>query len=118
MAASGSTPQAKKRGPVFWILIGIAALVLVFVVVAGGVGYYAYRTVVDAGVTPELMRSNPKFAAHKMAVIVDKDLEIVSEDPATDEITVRSKSTKVTSVHKMDAEGKGFVLVPVEQGVK
>jgi hypothetical protein len=114
MDTSGAAPQAKKRGPVFWILIGVASLVLLFVVVAGGIGYYAYRTVVASGVTPELMRSNPKFATHKLAVIMNKDLEIISEDQATDEITVRSKSTKATSIHKMNDDGKGFTMEPVE----
>jgi len=113
MAISEAAPAAKKRGPLFWIITGVLILGLLIAVVIGGVGYFAYQTMTNAGITPELLKSNPKFAAHKMVVVVDKDLEIVSENPDTDEIVVRSKSKGVTSMHKMDPDGKGVMMIPV-----
>ncbi len=113
MATSPVVPERKKRGALFWILIGVGSLFLLAVVAIGGISYVAYRTMANAGVTTDLLKSNPKFAAHKMLVMVNQDLEVVSENPATDEIIVRSKSKGTTLLHRMASDGKSAIMEPV-----
>jgi flagellar basal body-associated protein FliL len=108
-----SPEPKKKRGALFWILIGLGGFALLFALAIGGIGYFAYSTMQNAGITPELLKSNPKFAAHKMVVMVDQDLEVVSENPETDEIIVRSKSKGANFQHKLDQQSKSVELVPV-----
>lgn len=115
MATSPVVPERKKRGAIFWILIAAGCLVLLTVLAIGGITYLAYSRLTNAGITQELLKSNPKFAAHKMVVMVNPDLEIVSENPATDEIIVRSKSRGTTLVHRMSADGKNISLEPVPE---
>jgi hypothetical protein len=117
MATSPVVPERKKRGALFWILVGVGSLVLLIAAALGAVGFIAYRTMTNAGITQELLKSNPKFAAHKMVVMVNPDLEVVSENPATDEIIVRSKSKGATLVHRMAADGKSATMEPVPEPV-
>jgi hypothetical protein len=112
---AGREVEQKRRGPLFWVLTGIAVLVLLLVLVIGFVGYRGYQAAERAGITPEIMKSNPKFGAHKMMVAFDPKLEIIAEDADKDEITVREKASGNTFVHRMDPQGKA-ILRPTEAG--
>ena len=118
MATSPVVPEGKKRGALFWILIGVGSLILLIGVAIGGIGYVAYRTMTNAGITQDLLKSNPKFAAHKMMLMVNPDLEVVSENPATNEIIVHSKSKGTTSIHRMAEDGKSVTMEPVPAALK
>ena len=64
--APGSAPQKKGLGVLGWILIGCGGLfVLVAVALVAG-GFFVANKAKQAGLDPELMKSNPGLATAKM----------------------------------------------------
>jgi hypothetical protein len=98
----------------FWVGVTAAIVVAILALVGAVIGYTVFRGAQQAGVTREMLESNPNFAVNKLAVAMRPDLETVSEDPDKNEILVKSRKTGELFVHRMDARTKRFVLAPVE----
>lgn len=98
----------------FWVGIAVAAVVVVLLILGAVVGYVAVSRVQQAGVSADLLKENPGFAMNKVIVSSMTDVEIVSEEPAANEIVVRSKKTGQVFVHRIDETTKRFHLVPVD----
>jgi hypothetical protein len=126
-APSAPVPAGKpKRSPLPYILLGCFGLL-----VLAGLGFVATTWFVankikQAGIDPELMRTNPALAAAKMMAAVNPDIEVLDVDEGRGTITVREKSTgKRMTVNLEDAkqgrivfreEGKGEVEIKTEGG--
>lgn len=109
-------PQPAKKGPWLWVLVGcLGLIVLVGLAVGGGMLFIAHKAK-QAGLDTELMKRNPGLAAAKMAVALNKDLEIVSTDEDGGTMTLREKSTgKQITVNFEDIK-KGKIVFTDETG--
>jgi hypothetical protein len=88
--APPQTPVKKGMGPLGWILIGCGGLIVVGGLIFGGLmmagGYFIKNKAAE-------FEKNPTFAAAKLAVQVNPDLELVSADEKTSTLTVKNKKT-------------------------
>jgi len=88
-------------GPLAWIGIGCGVIILIGIIVMG-VGAYLLKTrVVDP------WKNNPSLAAAKLVVAASPDLELVSEDPKAQTLTVHNKKTDETVVVSLDDAKSG-----------
>lgn len=93
----------KKKGPLFWILIGLGAFMLLGIIAVGLISLTAWRMMQSVSDS-----DNPAFAAAKLALRLNPDLEIVSEDSASGRVTVRSKKTGEVTTMTIDPDSKTF----------
>ena len=100
--------EPKKRGPLFWVIISVVALIAILGVVMTGLGYYVNK---QAGGT--ISTSNPGFAAVKLLTLSDSDLEIIKEEPEKMQILVRNKKTGEYSLRRADEKNKAVVSTPI-----
>jgi len=73
-------------------------------------GYFVWNKAKEAGLDPELMQKQPALAVAKMAVALDKDLEIVSVDEEKGLITVKKRSTGETMTVSADQAQDGKIV--------
>jgi hypothetical protein len=105
----GTPPQAaakKGLGPLGWILVGCGGLILVGGLIFGGLmaagGYFVKKKAAE-------FEKNPTFAAAKLAVQLNPDLEIVSTDEGHATLTVKNKKTgEVATFSAEDAKNGHF----------
>ena len=88
--AQPAAPQKKGTSPLVWILVGCGGLVVVVCLVMLVGGYFVAHKIKGYA---ETAKKNPAMAAAKIAVTVNPDLEIVSEDDDKGELTIRNKKT-------------------------
>jgi hypothetical protein len=103
-------PPAKKPNILIWILGGIVVLMLGVTVMCGLGGYFLMRKAKQAGFDSSLLKSNPAYAAAKMAVTMNPDLESVTSDDDSGTITVREKKTGKVMNFKFDPDKKTMVI--------
>lgn len=100
--------DAKRRGPLSWVILGVVVLIAILGVVLWGFGYYAaeknHLTVGTA---------NPGFAAVKILVSSNPNLEIIREEPEKAQILVRDKTTGEYFLHRANDETKSMERVPM-----
>jgi hypothetical protein len=108
--APTSAAPPKKRGPLFWVLLGCGGLILIGGIIFLGLTFFVYRAAKQAGLDPALMQKNPAMAVAKMMAAINPDIEVLSVDEATETIKVREKKTgKVMSVNLAEAK-KGKIV--------
>ncbi len=88
-APAAPAPQ-KKTSPLIWILVGCGGLVILGCIVFLVGGYFVAHKIKGYA---ETAKKNPAMAAAKIAVAVNPDLEVVSEDDDKGELTIRNKKT-------------------------
>lgn len=114
--AQSQVPAKRRMGPLGWILIVVLGLfVLVTLVVVGG-GLFVYHKAKQAGVDPELMRSNPTLAISKMIAATNPDVEVVSVDEGKGLITLKEKSTGKTVTMNFEDVKRGKIVFKEEGG--
>ena len=105
------TPAKKKMGALGWVLIGCGGLLVVGLVVMVGLYFFVIHKVKQAGLDPELLKSNPGLAVAKMAVAANPDLHIIDEDDSRGIIRIHdSKQNKNFLVNMQDARKGKFTL--------
>jgi len=86
----GAQPPKKGLGPLGWVLIGCGGLIVVGGLIFGGLmmagGWFVKNKAAE-------FEKNPTFAAAKLAVQVNPDLELVSADEEHSTLTVKNKKT-------------------------
>jgi hypothetical protein len=107
----GAPPPGKKSNVLLWVLGGCGSLILLVIIAFVGIGYWGMHKAKEAGIDPELMKKNPGLAGARMAVAMNKDLELVSTDDSAGVIVVRNKKTGKTSTMKFDAAKKTMVVI-------
>ncbi len=116
-ASSVSSAAApKKRGPLFWVLVGCSGLVVIFAIVILAVILFGVRLAERAGVDAELMKTNPALAAAKMLAATNPDVEVVSIDEDKGIIRVRNKKTGKTMMMNLADLQKGKITFVDDQG--
>ncbi|MGA2263177.1 MAG: zinc ribbon domain-containing protein [Acidobacteriota bacterium] len=119
--ASSPTPVAplkKKRGPLFWVLLGCGGLVVIGAVIITASVLYFMHVAKQAGIDPELMKKNPALATAKIMASMNPNIEIVSVDEVHGILKVRDKKTgKIMNMNLADAQ-KGKISFEDEQGKK
>ncbi|MCJ7442206.1 MAG: hypothetical protein MUO25_11610 [Thermoanaerobaculaceae bacterium] len=88
--APGAPAPKKGTSPLVWILAGCGGLIVIAVLVVLVGGYFVAHKVKGYVETAE---KNPALAAAKIAVAVNPDLEIVSEDDEAGTLTIRDKKS-------------------------
>ena len=111
MAAAPGAALPAKRGlsPIVWVLIIVGGLILLSVIGVVGAAFFFVHKAHQAGFDSQLMQRNPGYAAAKMIVAMNPDVEEVSHDEAAGTITVRDKKTgKVTTMKFGDVRNGHF----------
>ena len=106
-------PVKKGLGPLGWILIGCGGLIVVGGLIFGGLmmagGYFVKKKA-------EEFEKNPAFAAAKLAVQVNPDLEIVSEDEDKATLTIRNKKTGEVATFSAEDIKEGRITFKTDEG--
>lgn len=105
----------KKRGPLFWVIIGVASFVVLVMIAFGTIAYMAFSA---AGVDREMLKNHPDFAATKLQVIANPNNEILEENIETGEIRYRDKRTGQVFVSKTDPKTHRLLITPVSTETK
>ena len=116
--AEGSTVTRKKRGPLFWVLLGCGGLILVAAVIILAASLFFMGVARRAGVDTELMKTNPALAAAKMLAATNPDVEVVSIDEGKGIIRLRDKKTGKTMTMNLEDLQKGKIIFEDDQGGK
>ncbi len=101
--------EAKTRGPLYWVILGIVALLGILVVVIVGIGYYGNQN----SPLNVVSTSNPAYAALKLLTASNPDLEIIREEPEKMQILVRDKKTGEYFLNRADEATKSIMRIPV-----
>jgi hypothetical protein len=105
-----AAPAAKKRGPLFWILIGFLGLVVIGAILVVSGGLFLLNKAKQAGIDPRLIQSNPGLAVAKMIASANPDIEILDTDVNLGILRVREKKTgKILTMDLKDAQ-KGKIV--------
>ncbi|MBC8167175.1 MAG: hypothetical protein H7Y20_15060 [Bryobacteraceae bacterium] len=96
--------KSGKISPIVWILLGIAALILVagVLLVAGGI-YVAQK-----------IAEHPAATAASILAATNPDIEILSKDENAGQVTFREKSTGKTVTLNLDQMKQGKILFSSE----
>jgi hypothetical protein len=76
----------------------------------GLVTYFVMHKAKQAGFDTALLKKNPAYAAAKMAITLNPDIETVKDDDSNGIITVREKKTGKLMTFKFDADKKTMVI--------
>jgi len=113
-SAPPSMPQGtppKKTSPLVWILGGIVVVMCGITLMCGAVAFLGYRAAKNIGFDADLMQRNPGLAITKMAAALHPDMEVISTNDRTGNITMREKSTGKVMTFKFDPDQKTLVVV-------
>jgi hypothetical protein len=111
------TPQprpaqpARRISPIVWILGGLGAIVVLLGIALVAGGLFIFHKARQAGLDPELMRTNPELAMTKFLAAVNPDIEVLSLDERKRLITVRNKrENKVYTIDFEQAKQGNFAV--------
>jgi hypothetical protein len=107
-------PPKKKMGALGWILIGCGGLIVIIVVVVLAGGLFIMHKAKQAGIDPDLLRTNPGLAAAKMVVAANPDLELISEDDERGIIRVHDKKQNKNFIVNFEDAKKGKLTLQEE----
>ena len=98
----------RKTSPIVWVLVALGGLFLLGIIGVIGVGALVVHKAHQSGFSADLLRRNPAAAVARMALIGNKDVEIVSEDDKAGNITVRDRHTGKTVTMAFDQVKNGI----------
>ncbi len=88
----GTAPQKKGLSPLAWVGIGCGVILLIGIVVAGVLGWFAVSKAKE-------FAENPEMNAAKLIVRANPDVELVESDDEAGTLTIRNVETgEVTTV--------------------
>jgi hypothetical protein len=99
----------RKTSPIVWILVAVLGLFVLFGIAVVGGGMFLVHKAKQAGLDPELMRTNPALATAKLMAAVNPDLEVVSHDDGRGLVTIRQRSTGKTITMNLDELKRGKI---------
>jgi hypothetical protein len=114
----GMPPGAKKTSPIVWILAILGGLVILGILVVGlAVSFFMHKAR-QAGLDPELLRSNPGLAISKMAAMSNPDIQVLDTNDREGTITVRDRKTGKVSKLTFDEVKNGHFNLRVQEDGK
>ena len=103
-------PPPKKGMPVWgWLLIGVAAFAVLFII---GVSVVTYMFVKKA----EQVARNPVSAIVQIAAAANPDIDVLDVNENTGKVTIRDKKTGKTVIIDGDAIKDGKISIDTEDG--
>jgi hypothetical protein len=84
-------PASRKTSPLVWVLIIILGVCFLGFASCAGFGLYVAHKVKQAGIDPELWRSNPSLAVGKILAATNPNVEVVRSDERAGTVTIRDK---------------------------
>ena len=107
-------PGKKKMGPLGWVLIGCGGIVVLGIIVVVALGLFVVHKAKQAGLDPELMKSNPGLAGAKMLVAMNPDLEMTSVDDARGVVHIHDKKQNKNFILNFEDAKKGKLTLQEE----
>jgi hypothetical protein len=104
-------PPAKKSKALTYVLAGCGGLLVLVVLIMMAVGLWVRSKVAD-------FKSNPAFAAAKLAASLNPDVEVLDANQSTGKITMRDKKTGKTVTMDFRDIQKGRFSLEGENGEK
>lgn len=86
-------PAQRKTSPIVWVLVIILGLFVLGAIGVVGAGMFVMHKVHEAGIDPELWRTNPGIAASKMITAFNPNVELVRVNEGDHTVTMRDKRT-------------------------
>jgi|SoiMethySBSTD1v2_1073268.scaffolds.fasta_scaffold129172_2 hypothetical protein len=110
----GAAPAKRKTSPIVWVLVIILGIFVLGFVGVVGTGLFVYSKVKQAGVDPELFRTNPGLAVSRLIAAVNPDVEVVRTDEGAGTITMRDKKSGKEVTMTFDQAKSGRVTFSAE----
>lgn len=106
------TPPAQKKSKLLlWILLGAGGIVMIVIIGIVATVFFVAHKAKEAGLDPDLIKSNPAMAVTKMMAAANPDIEVLSYDDKSGMIKIKDKKTgKVTEINFEDAKNGNFTL--------
>ncbi len=103
-------PKSSGTKIFLWIAGIVGGILLISFASCAVLGFYAMHRMKQAGFDSDLMKKNPALATAKMAVLLNRDTEMVSSDDNAGTIVVRDKKTGKVVTMKFDPQKKSMVV--------
>jgi hypothetical protein len=100
-------PPARKISPLAWVLIIILSLCFLGFASCAVFGLYVAHKVKQAGIDPDLWRSNPGLAVGKILAATNPNVEVVRSDEGAGTVTIRDKRTGKETTMTFDQARNG-----------
>jgi hypothetical protein len=100
-------PTARRTSPLIWVLVIIFGLLFLGFVSVVGFGFYVAHKVKQAGIDPDLWRSNPGLAVGKIIAATNPNVEVVRSDDRAGTVTIRDKRTGKETTMTFDQARNG-----------
>jgi hypothetical protein len=119
-ATVAAPAHAKRRtSPLVWVLLIVLGLFGIGAIAVIGTGAFFLNKVRQAGVDPELWRTNPGLAVGKVMAAVNPNLEVVRTNGSEGTVTLRDRhSGKQFSIGIDAARNGSFTLRADDEGGK
>lgn len=111
-------PGPRKTSPIVWILLIVGGLFLLVVLGVVGTGMFFLHKARQAGLDPELLRSNPGLAISKLAAASNPDIQVLDTNDREGTITVRDRKTGKVSKLTFDQVKNGQFSLRVQEDGK
>jgi hypothetical protein len=90
-SAGGAAAPVRRTSPIVWVLVVVLGLFVLGGLSVVGAGLFFFSKARQAGVDPDLMRTNPGLAVGKMMAAFNPDVEVVRTNDAQGTITLRDR---------------------------
>lgn len=117
----GAPPPAmgpRKTSPLVWVLVIILGLCFLGFASCAALGLFVAHKVKQAGIDPELWRSNPSLAVGKILAATNPNVEVVRSDEGAGTVTIRDKTTgkETTMTFDQARNGKFSITADDDKG--
>ncbi len=110
---------ARKTNPIVWVLVILLGLFVLGGIAVVGAGIFVVHKARQAGLDPELLRSNPGLAVSKMVAAANPDVEVLKTDDSAGTITLRNrKDGKVITLSFDQIRGGNFSMRAFDESGK
>jgi hypothetical protein len=100
-------PAPRKTSPLVWVLIIILGLCFLGFASCAAFGIFVAHKVKQAGIDPELWRTNPSLAVGKILAATNPNVEVVRSDERAGTVTIRDKRTGKETTMTFDQARNG-----------
>lgn len=111
-------PAKRRTHPLVWVMAGILGIFVIGFLAILGTGVFVVRKIHQAGVDPELFRTNPGLAVSKLITAANPDAEVLRTDDGAGTITIRDRRTGKQVTLSFDEARSGNLKFNVEEGDK
>jgi len=100
-------PPRRKTSPLVWVLVIVLGLCFLGFASCAAFGLFVAHKVKEAGVDPELWRTNPGLAVGKILAATNPNVEVVRSDEGAGTVTIRDKRTGKETTMTFDQARNG-----------